>query len=64
MKFSDIQPKTGAELETLLRDTRRTVADLRFQARQGQLKNIRSLRVAKKTVSRILTALSNIKKPI
>lgn len=60
MKFSELQQKTQPELMDMLAKTRQDVVTLRHKASEGQLKNVRSLRLAKKAVARILTAIKTV----
>jgi len=59
MKLKELQAKSEKQLRKLLDEKRVEVRDLEFKVSDGQLKNVRALRVAKKTVARILTLLAN-----
>jgi ribosomal protein L29 len=59
MDFKDIQNKSEKDLHDLLIEKRNDVRDFRFRASEGQLKNVRGIREAKKTIAHILTELKN-----
>jgi len=59
MKTAELRKKTTEELKMLLGDTRKEQHDLDFQMASRQLKNVRRIREAKKTVARLLTLLKN-----
>lgn len=58
MDIKEIKGKGEAELRHLLQESRKKLDDLGFKAKQGQLKDVREIREARKTVARILTELS------
>ncbi len=59
MKFKELKTKHQAELKKMLPELREKLRDLRFKTASNQLKNIREVRVAKKTIAKILTLLSS-----
>lgn len=60
MEFSEIKNKPETELRELLASSRDQARHLNFQVSEKQLKNVRALRVVRKTISRILTALNTL----
>lgn len=62
MKFSDLQEKTKEELKEMLQDEREKLRQLRFRVSARELKNIREVRLIKKTVAQILTKLKKLAK--
>ncbi len=60
MKFSEIKNKPSAELKELLAAKRDEERLLRFQASEKQVKNVRSLRVVRRDISRLLTLLQTL----
>lgn len=57
MKFTELQQKSMTELTELLAQKRNEIRELRAKASEGQLKDVRSLRLAKKMVAHIITAI-------
>ncbi len=57
MQIKELKLKEAEELKQLLKDVRKGLDDLKFKANQGQLKNVREMRVAKKDIARVMTAL-------
>ena len=55
MKISEINQKSAAELEALVSDTRKQIADISIEMRTKQVSNIKQLKSLKKTVARALT---------
>lgn len=62
MKFKELKNKTEQELQKLLADWREKLRELRFKVASNQLKNVREVREAKKTIAQILFLLSQKKK--
>ncbi|MDO8669145.1 MAG: 50S ribosomal protein L29 [Candidatus Buchananbacteria bacterium] len=62
MDIKEIRNKPVAELNQLLDDLRKKLADLKFKVFQNQLKNIREVRVIKKDIAKVMTALGENKK--
>lgn len=58
MEFKDLKAKTEKELQQILNESREKLRDLRFNDANKQLKNVREIRVIKKTVANILTIIS------
>lgn len=63
MKFLEIKSKSRDELQALLREQQQHRDQLRFHIAQDTNKNVRELRVVKKTVAQILTALHALVAP-
>jgi ribosomal protein L29 len=59
MEYKEIKKKKVSELHNLLAETRDKLRELRFKDANKQLKNVREIRVLKKTISKILTVLNN-----
>ncbi len=58
MKFIDIQDKSVADLENLLKEKKLELFTLKAKLKTMQLTNTSELRVAKKDIARIQTALT------
>jgi len=58
MKYIDIQDKSVADLEALLKEKKLELFTLKAKLKTMQLTNTSELRVAKKDIARIQTALS------
>jgi len=56
-KPNELRQKSREELQTLLEEKRRRLADLRLLVRQKKAKNVREIAETKKDVARILTLL-------
>lgn len=56
MKYKELKNKNVKELDELLNETRDELRQLSFKAGENQLKNVRKIRIAKKTIAQILTA--------
>jgi large subunit ribosomal protein L29 len=61
MKYTDLQDKSLAELNELLKEKRLEVFTLRVKLKTMQLTNTAELRAAKKDIARIQTAISAAK---
>lgn len=57
MKQNDLTNLTVAELRTLLEAQRQKIAQLRFDLADKKLKRTSDLKIARRTIARILTAL-------
>jgi len=57
MEIKELRLKEITELNQLLKDNRKKLDDLRFKIKQGQLKNIREIRLIKKDIAKILTVI-------
>lgn len=61
-KIQDLAQKSEKELHDLLEKTRVEFQNLTFKVRENQLKDVRAIRNAKRTIARILTELNTRKK--
>ncbi|OQA37159.1 MAG: 50S ribosomal protein L29 [Parcubacteria group bacterium ADurb.Bin326] len=61
MQIKELKLKEAEELKQLLKDVRKGLDDLKFKSNQGQLKNVREMRAAKKDIARVMTALKEKK---
>ncbi|QOY51767.1 50S ribosomal protein L29 [Candidatus Sulfurimonas marisnigri] len=61
MKYSDLADKSVAELQAMLKVRKTELFTLKIKKQMMQLQNTSELRVAKKDVARINTALSAAK---
>lgn len=59
MEFKELQKKKESELHKLLAESRDALRDLRFRVASKQLKDIREVRIVKKTIAKILTLLNS-----
>ena len=57
MKAKELRQKTIKELQELLQERRKRLAQLRFDLSLKKLKNVREIREVKKDIARILTLL-------
>lgn len=57
MKYSDLADKTAAELNAQLKELKTNLFTLKIKKQMMQLQNTSELRVAKKDIARIQTAL-------
>jgi len=57
MAFKELAKKNESDLVELLAQTRKRLHELRFKAREGQLKNVREIRKTRLQIAHILTAL-------
>jgi len=57
MKYSDLADKNVAELNALLKEQKTNLFTLKIKKQMMQLQNTSELRVAKKDIARIQTAL-------
>lgn len=60
MAWSDITTKAAPELQRQLGVLREELRDARFRVNQGQLKNVRHIRVLKRDIARHLTKLQHL----
>ncbi len=58
MTVQELQKKTDEQLDDILKELRETVRDMRFKLVTRQLKDVRALRKAKKSVARVLTIMT------
>ncbi|MDK9692850.1 MAG: 50S ribosomal protein L29 [Sulfurimonas sp.] len=61
MKYSDLADKNVAELQAMLKEKKTQLFTLKIKRQMMQLQNTSELRIAKKDVARINTALSAAK---
>ena len=60
MSLKNLNNKNKKELTELLEKEQETRESLEFKIAEGQVKNVRALRTAKRNVARILTALTAV----
>ena len=60
MKYSDLADKTSAELQAMLKERKTELFTLKIKQKMMQLQNTSELRVAKKDIARINTALNAV----
>ncbi|MBI5076899.1 50S ribosomal protein L29 [Candidatus Falkowbacteria bacterium] len=60
MKLRDLKTKTGDELKKVLSEYCQKKQQLTFKVANKQLKNIRELRLVKRTIARIKTIQNNL----
>lgn len=58
MKIKELRRKSKGELKRLLAENRETLRKFRFDIANKQLKNVRQVREARKTIAKILTILN------
>lgn len=61
MKYSDLAGKTLAELQEMLKQRKTELFTLKIKKQMMQLQNTSELRVARRDVARISTAISAIR---
>ncbi|MBU0633305.1 50S ribosomal protein L29 [bacterium] len=61
MKYSDLAAKSATELQVMLKEKKTELFTLKIKQKMMQLTNTSELRVAKKDIARINTALSALK---
>ncbi len=62
MKYSDLAGKSAAELQAMLKEKKTELFTLKIKQKMMQLQNTSELRVAKKDIARINTALVAVEK--
>ena len=62
MQMSEITVKSPEELKTMLADLKKEQFNLRFQAASGELENGNRVRIVRRTIARVKTALTQKKK--
>lgn len=62
MNIKEIKTKTEDQLQKLLAKSREQVRALRFKDTNKQLKNVKEIKMVKKTIAKILTVLNSTKK--
>ncbi|MEA1916229.1 MAG: 50S ribosomal protein L29 [Campylobacterota bacterium] len=61
MKYSDLAEKNVAELEAMLKEKKTELFTLKIKQKMMQLTNTSELRIAKKAIARINTAITAVK---
>ena len=61
MKYSDLTEKSTADLIVMLKEKKTELFTMKIKQKMMQLSNTTELRVAKKDIARINTALSAVK---
>ncbi len=61
MKYSDLTEKSTADLQAMLKEKKTELFTMKIKQKMMQLSNTTELRVAKKDIARINTALSAAK---
>jgi large subunit ribosomal protein L29 len=62
MKYSDLADKNSAELQAMLKEKKTELFTLKIKQKMMQLQDSSELRVAKKDIARINTALTAVAK--
>jgi large subunit ribosomal protein L29 len=62
MKYSDLADKSSAELQAMLKEKKTELFTLKIKQKMMQLQNTSELKVAKKDIARINTALAAVAK--
>ncbi len=57
MTLQELRAKTTPELQAFLKEEHAALLKLHLQREARELKNVRSMRISKKTIARILTLL-------
>lgn len=57
MNIQELRQLAEPELQKLLQETREKLREMRFKSARRELKNVRDVREAKRTIARILTLL-------
>ena len=60
MKYSDLEGKTSAELQAMLKEKKTELFTLKIKQKMMQLQNTSELRVAKKDIAKINTAMTAV----
>jgi len=58
VKTKELRIKPEEELNQLLSESQKKLRELRFNLASGKVKNVRTIRVLKKNIARILTILN------
>jgi len=64
IKTEELRLKQEEELNQLLSESQKKLRELRFNLAGGKVKNVRTIRVLKKDIARILTILNEKSKKI
>ena len=62
MKYSDLKDKSLADLEALLKEKKTELFGLRMKKQLSQLQNVSEIRMVRKDIARINTAINAVKK--
>jgi len=62
MDFNELLQKDLEQLMTLLSEKRALLRELRFKIKEGQLKNVKSIKPVRKEIATIATAITRLKK--
>ena len=60
MKYSDLEGKTSADLQAMLKERKTELFTLKIKQKMMQLQNTSELSVAKKDIAKINTALTAV----
>jgi len=60
MKYSDLEGKTSAELQAMLKERKTELFTLKIKQKMMQLQNTTELSVAKKDIAKINTAMTAV----
>ena len=60
MDYKELKNLSEKEWQKILGETREKLRDLKFKVASNQVKNIRELRQAKKTIARVLFLLKSL----
>ncbi len=64
MEYKELKNKKESDLHKILAESREKLRDLRFKDASKQLKNVREIRIIKKTVAKVLMLLNKNKQII
>ena len=62
MKYSDLKDKSLEDLESLLKEKKTELFGLRMKKQLSQLQNVSEIRMVRKDIARINTAIKAVKK--
>jgi large subunit ribosomal protein L29 len=62
MKYSDLKDKSLEDLESLLKEKKTELFGLRMKKQLSQLQNVSEIRMVRKDIARINTAINAVKK--
>ena len=60
MKYSDLEGKTSAELQAMLKEKKTELFTLKIKQKMMQLQNTSELKIAKKDIAKINTAMTAV----
>ncbi|MDB2562961.1 50S ribosomal protein L29 [Sulfurimonas sp.] len=60
MKYSDLEGKTSADLQAMLKEKKTELFTLKIKQKMMQLQNTSELKIAKKDIAKINTALTAV----